>query len=85
MPLDKPGNRRDADDVLREERARGRRPVDTDAEREQREFREDYLVLILGDDEAKFREALIALGFQPDSAEIRQHVESWRALKRRRA
>jgi hypothetical protein len=85
MPSDKPGSERDVQDVLREERARGRRRVDTDAEREQRKFREDYLVLILGDDEAKFREALIALGFQPDSAEIRQHVASWRALKRQRA
>jgi hypothetical protein len=43
------------------------------------------LALIAGDDEEKFREALTALGYQPDSERFRHFVEVWRSLKRRRA
>ena len=76
---------RDLKDLVRQEEARGRRPVDPDAEREQRELREGYRDLINGDDEELFREGLIALGYQPDSERFEQFLAVWRSLKRRPA
>ncbi|MGH7332388.1 MAG: hypothetical protein ACREKS_06490 [Candidatus Rokuibacteriota bacterium] len=83
--LDPSGDKRDLRDVLREERSRGRKPVHTDAEREQNALREGLLELIEGDDEAKFGQALTALGYQSDSERFRHFVEVWRSLRRRRA
>lgn len=84
MSLDEPVDR-EVQDVLREERARGRQPVDTDAEREQRELVEKCRELILGDDEAGFCEALTALGYSPDSPRFQHFVAFWRSLRPRRA
>ena len=47
----------DIRDVLREERGRGRRPVDTEAEKAGRELRDDYRRLIsAGASEKEFRD-----------------------------
>jgi len=43
------------------------------------------LVLIQGDDEAKFCEALIALGYERGSERFEHFASAWRSLKRRRA
>ena len=75
---------RDIRDVLREERSRGRRPVDSETERIERELREGFLKLIGDGTEADFRDALIALGWEPDSPEFEAFVTPWRALPRAR-
>ena len=80
MSADKPSGDRDIQDVLREDRSRGRRPVDTDAEREQRELRDRMREWIVSDDEAGFRQALSAI-YPPDSERFRQFVAFWRSLK----
>jgi hypothetical protein len=81
---EQPGEPKELNDVLREERSRGRRPVNTDAEREQRALLEGYRTLISGDDEEKFCEGLIALGYQRDSERFRHFLAVWRTLKRSR-
>jgi len=70
---------------MREDRSRGRRPADTKAERDYRDLLEGTLVLIQGDDEAKFCEALIALGYERGSERFEHFASAWRSLKRRRA
>ena len=76
---------RDLRDVMREDRSRGRHPADTEAERDHRDLLEGMLVLIQGDDEAQFCEALIALGYERGSKRFEHFVSAWRSLKRRRA
>ena len=82
---DEPRKDRELRDVMREDRSRGRRPADTDAERDYRELLEGMLVLIQGDHEARFCEALIALGYERGSERFDHFVGVWRSLKRRRA
>jgi len=75
----------DLKDLMRQEEARGRRPVDPDAEREQRELVQGFRDLINGNDEKQFREGLTALGYQPDSERFEHFLAVWRSLKRRPA
>ena len=75
----------DIRDVLREERGRGRRPVDTEAEKAERELRDGYRRLIsAGASEEEFRDGLIALGWPPDSSEFEALMRQWRAIQRAR-
>jgi hypothetical protein len=72
-------------DVLREERGRGRRPVDTEAEHAERELKDGYRRLIsAGATEEEFRDGLIALGWSPDSPEFHAFLRQWRAIQRAR-
>ena len=72
-------------DVLREERGRGRRPVDTEVERTERELKHGYRRLIsAGATEEEFREGLIALGWLSESPEFQTFLKQWRAIQRAR-
>jgi hypothetical protein len=72
-------------DVLREERGRGRRPVDTEAEQAERELKDGYRRLIsAAATEEEFRDALIALGWSPDSREFHAFLKQWREIQRAR-
>ena len=72
-------------DVMREERGRGRRPVDTDAEKAERELRDGYRRLIsAGGSKEEFRDGLIALGWSADSPEFHAFLRQWRGLQRAR-
>ena len=73
------------DDVLREERSRGRRPVDTEAKQIQHELKAGYRRLIsAGATEEEFRGGLIALGWPPDSPEFQTFLRQWRAIQHAR-
>jgi hypothetical protein len=75
----------DIRDVLREERGRGGRPVDTEAEQAERELKDGYRRLIsAGATEEEFRDGLIALGWPPDSPEFVAFLRQWRAIQRAR-
>ena len=83
-PVDDERDDRDIRDVLREEQSRGRRPVDPNAERIERDLREGFLKLIEKGTETDFRDALIALGWKSDSPEFEAFVVQSRALQRAR-
>ena len=71
--------------VLREERGRGRRPVDTEAEQAERELKDGYRRLTsAGATEEELRDGLIALGWPPDSPELEAFLGQWRAIQRAR-
>lgn len=71
-------------ELMAEERSRrGDRPwLNAEARREERKLREGYLKIIAGKNEKKFREALIALGWKPGSAEFEDFVRVWRSIRR---
>ena len=73
------------DDILREERSRGRRHLDTEAEQIQRGLKAGYRRLIsAGATEEEFRNGLIALGWPPDSPELQAFLRQWRAIQHAR-
>lgn len=74
----------DLEDVIREETSRGRRPVDTDAQRQRQQFRRDYLKLIREGNEKDFLNALRALGLREGSAEFEMYLEIWREARQSR-
>ena len=84
MSDEKQQSNSDVGDVMAEERSRrGDRPwLDTEARREERKLHAGYLKIIAGKDEKKFREALIALGWKPGSAEFEDFVRVWRSIRR---
>ncbi len=74
---------RDIDDVIREERARGKKHVDTEAEEERRQLRADYLRLAKEVDyEEDFLNAISALGLTPEQTQ--SALSAWREMKRQR-
>jgi len=73
----------DLEDVIREETSRGRRPVDTDAQRQRRLLRRDYRKLIREGTEKDFIAALRALGLQEGSSDFVSALKIWRGLSRR--
>ena len=74
---------RDLVNVMREEMSRGRKHLDTDAEEEQRQYRQNYLAMMPEiDDEDDFLLAISGLSLSPEQT-VRA-VDAWRELKRRR-
>ena len=72
----------DLRDVLREERSRGKKHVDTKAKQQSDKLRKLFLDLAYEvDDENDFWEAITAL--VPPGAEREQIVAAWRELKKR--
>lgn len=68
-------DRGDLDDVLREERSRGRRPVDMGARRDRRRVERQLLEVIYDGPEADFLRLIRAYGIDRDSprgAELRR-------------
>lgn len=74
----------DVGDVIREERSRGRRPVNTDVERERQLLRQGFLKLIQEGDERQFLRAIRGLGLQDESPEFEAILKLWRQICERR-
>lgn len=74
----------DLSDVIREEKSRGRRPIDTQAEREHQLLVKGYLKLLSERNKQKFLRAIRSLGLQDGSAEFQQAVQAWCEFWQRR-
>ncbi|HUA86846.1 MAG TPA: hypothetical protein VMB85_23475 [Bryobacteraceae bacterium] len=73
--------RHDLNDVMREEKSRGRRPIDTQAQREHEEdLRGMRKLLELGTEE-EFKEAMRAYGYAEDSPQMLNALRIWRAFR----
>ncbi len=70
----------DLDDVIKEEKSRGRRPVDTDVQRERELLRKGFRKLIQTGDERQFLRAIRGLGLQDDSLEFETILKLWRQI-----
>ena len=83
MPNESSKRSRDIDDVIREERSRGKKHIDTEAEEERRQLRADYLRLAKEvDHEEDFLNAISALGLTPEQTQAA--LDAWREMKRQR-
>ncbi len=73
-------------DVLHEERSRGksRRPLDTEARRENERLKRDYLKVIREGTRRDFLNVLRALGLQEGSKEHEKHLRTWDEIQRTR-
>ena len=77
---DPPGqSRRDVEDVLREERSRGRRPVDTDEQHRQAEQKAAIRKIYREGNEDQLRQVLRLWKYSDQ--EIEQFVEKFRELR----
>lgn len=74
----------DLDDVMTEEKSRGRRPVSRDVQRARQLLRQGFLKLIREGDERKFLSALRGLGLRDESPEFQLAVQMWREFQQRR-
>lgn len=72
----------DVFDVIEEETSRGRRPIDTEARREQQLLRRDYLRLIREGTEEDFLAAIRALGFEDGTPDFERIVALYREIPR---
>jgi hypothetical protein len=77
-------DREDLDDVMKEEKSRGRRPIDTDVQRERQLLRQGFLKLIQGGDERQCLMAIRGLGLQDGSPELEMILKLWREICERR-
>ena len=75
---------KDLEDVLRQERARGKKHVDPEAEEERRRIKKVVRELLREcDDEQSFGSALVALGvIKPGTASYEQALAAWRAFRK---
>ena len=76
------GAEKELQEVIREERRRGKRPVDESLRKEKQSLVRE---LLAGDDEAIFSESICALGLQEGSEAWKEAVSAWRAAKREHA
>ncbi len=74
---------RDLDDVIREEKSRGRRPVDMKARRERQKLLRDLRRLIATGDERGFLQAIRSVGLKDGSPEFLEAWRVWRESQRR--
>ncbi len=75
---------KDLGDVMKEERSRGRRPINTDVQRERQLLRQGFLKLIQEGDEKRFLSALHGLGLRAGSPEFEKILKLWRKICERR-
>ena len=75
--------RSDLDDVLREERARGRRPVDATARRRRQELVRKLSRTIREGNEREFLRIVRVLGLRDGSPEFANALRLWRDVGRR--
>ena len=81
---DEAGKRKDLENVMREERARGKRRIDTAAEEEVRRLQRTILHIAKEiDDEEDFVKAISGLALPSDK--IASAVVAWREMKRLRS
>jgi len=72
----------DIQDVMREEKSRGRRPVDTDALRERQKLSHHYKRLLRINRREDFIEAIRDLGIQPGSELFDEFLRTWNDVRR---
>ena len=77
--MDDEERQRDVRDVIREEKSRGRRPVDTDALRDYQEKLAKCRELLQYGNESDLRDAIRALGLEDGSPEFVEAIRIWRA------
>ncbi len=77
------GKDRELEDVMWEERSRGRRPVDTKARRERQKLLRDLRRLIETGDERGFLQAIRSAGLKDGSPEFLEAWRVWRESQRR--
>jgi hypothetical protein len=71
-------DRKDINDVMREEGSRGRRKVDRTTAEQQSRIRGKMLKAIRLRDESLFVEAILDLGHAPGSPEYDDYLKKWR-------
>jgi hypothetical protein len=77
-------NEEDLKDVIRQEQARGRRPIDIEARRLRMRLLKAFREALKLDDEDLFRETIVhELGQLPGSPEYRHSLSAWHALHRK--
>ena len=84
--MEKPKGRRkrDIEDVIREETARGRKHIDTEAAaREQRLFRDVLRLFQDARDEESVERAIAAFGIKRGDPQFDAVVAAWREMRRR--
>jgi hypothetical protein len=82
----KPSERdRELKDVIRQERARGKKHVDPEAEETERKFREGYLQVIGECDEQGLIDVLLALGIERGNPRFQRALAAWHDYQRQRA
>lgn len=72
----------DVQDVMREEKSRGRRPVDTDKLRERRRIVQSYRRLLRINRKEDFVEAILSLGIKPGSEAFDEFLQTWDDVRR---
>ena len=72
----------DIQDVVREERSRGRRPIDSDALRRRRVLLKDFRELLRIDRRGDFEEAILDLGIERGSPLFEDAVQIWDETRR---
>lgn len=77
-------NEDDLKDVIDQEKARGRRPIDIEARRLRLRLLKAFREALYLDDEALFKETIVhELGQLPGSPEYRHSLSAWRALHKK--
>jgi hypothetical protein len=69
----------DIEDVMREEKSRGKRPVDTKARRQRQERLMALQEALKARTEREFVEAIRELGYADDPEKLRQALKIWRS------
>lgn len=72
-------------DVMIEEKSRGKRKIDRDAEKRTKQFENAFYQLLREGDEKKFKSFLIAHGQQVGSEKYRQTMKLWNDYQKARA
>ena len=84
MEKPKGGPERDIKDVIREETARGRRHLDTEAaEREQRLFRDVLRLFRDARDQESVERAIAAFGIKRGDPQFDAVISAWREMKKK--
>lgn len=73
-------DRADLNDVIREERSRGRRPISAEAQRRRRQLLQDFADMLKHGTEEDFLEAIRALGLKDGSPQFQEALETWRQI-----
>lgn len=76
--------RQDIKNVMREERSRGRQPIDTDLEALRKDFQRDFESLLYEGDRQKFKSFLIAHGQQEDGEQFQHSMCLWSTYQKER-
>lgn len=74
--------KRDLEDVMREEKSRGRRPIDTEELRVRQRLLKDLRRLLRVDKKQDFVNAMRVLGLEPGSPLFEDALRIWRDVRK---